>query len=386
MTARSGVAAPVPACARCVEERARAGLACGRTLPRAPQAPGAAARTRGWAGALVLCGVLLGAGCGAASSEARLVHLGGLTMGTGYSVKIAHAPKQLDRVALADAIEAVLERIDARMSTYDAHSELSRFNRSASTAWVPISAETRAVIDEALRVGALTGGAFDITVGPLVDLWGFGPGAGPAGVPPAARIAEALARVGYARVHTRRDPPAVRKDEPDLHVDLSGIAKGYAVDRIAQHLERAGVGNYLVDVGGELRARGRNPQGARWRVAVEKPAPGERSAYRILALDGQGVATSGDYRNFFEHGGRRYSHAIDPRTGWPVAHDLASVAVVDASTVRADALATALMVLGPEAGYRLAQRERLAALFIVRGAHGFAAIHTRALEPYIVDE
>ncbi|NIR29770.1 MAG: FAD:protein FMN transferase [Gammaproteobacteria bacterium] len=304
-------------------------------------------------------------------------------MGTGYSVKIAGAARRTE--GLGREIEALLDRIDGRMSTYDERSELSAFNHSASTDWIRISAETRTVIDEALRISELTDGAFDMTVGPVVNLWGFGPDGRPRTVPSRTLIAAALERVDYRQVRTRASPPAVRKERPGVYIDLSGIAKGYAVDEIARHLERSGITDYLVDVGGELRARGRNAQGLRWRVAVETPDPDERSVYRILALDGTGVATSGDYRNYFERQGRRYSHTIDPRTGAPIEHALASVTVVHASAMRADGMATALMVLGPEAGYRLAEREKLAALFIVREKGAFVEKHTRELERHIVD-
>lgn len=333
---------------------------------------------------LALGAAMLAAACPGAS-ETRLVHLTGTTMGTGYSVKIAGLLHGAAAGALGREIEALLDRIDARMSTYDERSELSRLNRSASTDWIRISAETRAVVDEAARISELTGGAFDVTVGPVVNLWGFGPDAGAQTVPSPALLRAALARVGYRQVRTRGHPPAIRKARADVYIDLSGIAKGYAVDEIARHLERAGITDYLVDVGGELRARGRNPQGSPWRVAVERPDPAGRSVYRILALDGTSVATSGDYRNYFEHQGRRYSHTIDPRTGAPVRHALASVTVVHPSAMRADGLATALMVLGPEAGYRLAEREELAAMFIVRENGAFAEKHTRELERYIVD-
>jgi thiamine biosynthesis lipoprotein len=335
---------------------------------------------------LVLAVLLALAGCEDARSAGEPTRFTGVTMGTGYSVTIARLPASIDPERLAQEVEAVLHGVDAHMSTWDTHSELSAFNRSTSTGWVTVSAQTQAVVAEALRVSRLSAGAFDVTVAPLVNLWGFGPGGRRDGVPPPDRIAAALQRVGYAQLHTRRHPPALRKDRPDVQVDVSAIAKGYAVDRVAEHLGQRHVTDYLVEVGGELRAGGHNPRGAPWRVGVEKPVSDARRAYRVLALSGAAVATSGDYRNYFEQDGRRYSHTIDPRTGVPVIHDLVSVTVVAPAAVRADAMATALLVLGPQAGYRLAEREGLAAMFIVQRDGTFIERHTPTLAPYLISE
>ncbi len=267
------------------------------------------------AAALLLAGLL--SGCSGAGVP---VEVTGPTMGTRYSVKVVDLPAGLDEVALRAGVERVLEAVNASLSTYRPDSELSRFNRSAETGWVPATADLLRVVTEAQRVGRLTGGAFDVTVGPLVNLWGFGPGRGEDRVPSATEVEEARARVGYARLEVRDPPPAVRKAIPDLYVDLSAIAKGYGVDRVSEYLESQGVGRYLVEVGGEVRGRGRNARGTPWKVAVERPAEGERAAYAVVEVDGVGVATSGDYRNFFEKDGRRYSHTIDPATGRPVTH------------------------------------------------------------------
>ncbi len=297
-----------------------------------------------WA-ALLLAGVL--AGCSGAGAP---VEVAGPTMGTRYSVKVVDLPAALGEAALRAGVERVLEAVNASLSTYRPDSELSRFNRSPDTGWVPASADLLRVVTEAQRVSRLTGGAFDVTVGPLVNLWGFGPGRGEDRVPAEAEVAAARARVGYARLEVRDLPPAVRKAIPDLYVDLSAIAKGYGVDRVSEYLEAQGVARYLVEVGGEVRGRGSNARGTPWKVAVERPAEGERAAYAVVDVDGVGVATSGDYRNYFEQDGRRYSHTIDPATGRPITHALASVTVVSDTCMTADALATGLNVLGPEAG------------------------------------
>jgi thiamine biosynthesis lipoprotein len=311
------------------------------------------------------------------------LELGGSSMGTTYSVKVIDPPTSVTAATLAPELDAVLLAVNAGMSTYLPESELSRFNAARETGWTDASPALVTVVDEALRVSALTRGAFDVTVGPLVNLWGFGPGRGGDRVPSDAEVEDARSRTGHARLQVRHDPPALRKATSDLYVDLSAIAKGYAVDQLAEHLEARQVGRYLVEVGGEVRGRGRNARGTPWRVAIERPSPAERSAYAVIPVDGVGVATSGDYRNYFEQDGRRYSHTIDPATGRPIEHTLASVTVVSPTAMTADALATGLMVLGPDAGYALAEREGIAAFFIVRDGEGFVDRATPAFTRHV---
>jgi thiamine biosynthesis lipoprotein len=332
---------------------------------------------------LALAAALLLAAC--SNGGPQLLELTGTTMGTRYSVKIVEPPAELHGETLATAVTAELDGLVNRMSTYEPESELTRFNRSRETDWVSASRELVEVIAEARRVSELTGGAFDITVGPLVDLWGFGPVMTDDRIPSDAEIDALRAHLGYAGLEVREKPPALRKRDPDIHVDLSAIAKGYAVDRVASLLEAHGIANYLVEIGGELRGRGRNPAGERWRVGIENPLSGERSVHAIIGIDAIGVATSGDYRNYFERNGQRYSHTIDPRTGRPVAHTLASVTVISPLTMRADALATALLVLGPDDGYALADREGLAALFVLRTADGLVDRQTAAFGRHRID-
>jgi len=337
--------------------------------------------------ALARLGCALALVAGGAMADGDTLRITGVTMGTGYSVQVVEPPPHLTRRALGDRVAAMFERIDARMSTYRPDSELSRFNRSRRAGWFGVSPETRAVVAHALALSTLTGGAFDVTVGPLVELWGFGAGPRRKTPPSAERLHAARARVGYRRLHTRRSPPALRKEHPELQVDLSGIAKGYAVDAVAEALEQLGAQRYLVELGGELRARGRNPAGHPWRIGVEAPLAGERRVQRVLAVERGAVATSGDYRNFFEANGRRYGHTLDPRTGRPVRHALASATVLASSAARADALATALMVLGPEAGRALGERLGLAALLVVRGDGGdLRERRSAGLEAYLASE
>lgn len=305
-------------------------------------------------------------------------------MGTTYSVKVIHTPDQLDSDQLNREINQILEQINQKMSTYDQDSELSRFNQSESTEWVTVSEELLLVIEEALRVSRLTNGAFDITVGPLVNLWGFGPDRQTDDLPLNEDIARALARVGYGHIYIRNTPPAIRKDRADVYLDLSALAKGYAVDRVAKYLESFKIANYLVEVGGELRLKGHNAQGKPWSIGIEKPSPGQRTVQRIIQITDAGMATSGDYRNFFEKDGQRYSHTISPYTGRPVTHTLASVTVINDSAMQADAMATALLVLGPETGYELATQEKLAALFVALSPKGWVEKHTTQFDQYLV--
>ncbi|MGC1952845.1 MAG: FAD:protein FMN transferase [Gammaproteobacteria bacterium] len=304
-------------------------------------------------------------------------------MGTSYSVKVVRIPRDVDVGQLKEDVAAVLRQVNDSMSTYDGNSELSRFNQNRSGDWVSVSNQLLTVVREALRVSHLSAGAFDVTVGPVVNLWGFGPGPGRGEIPSDAQIQAAVAKVGYDRLRVRSSPPAIRKDDPDIYVDLSAIAKGYGVDQVAAHLEGRGIQSYLVEVGGELRAKGNKAPGMPWRVGIEKPTPAARTVQEIIPIRDAAVATSGDYRNFFERSGERFTHEIDPRTGRPVTHNLASVTVISTSAMHADAMATALMILGPESGFQLAERENLAALFLVKQGSGFAELSTSAFQEYL---
>lgn len=309
--------------------------------------------------------------CGSSNTEHRLIEISGNTMGTSYSIKLRELPGDLPAAALRREIDSILDRINRRMSTYIEHSELSLFNRSRQTAWFDISPELAGVLREARHVSAVTGGAFDVTVGPLVDLWGFGPAAADDQIPSRQQISETRQRVGYERLELRDSPPALKKHRPDIHVDLSAIAKGHAVDKLAGYLDTLGIEDYLVEIGGEIKARGGNAKGNVWRIAIEKPSTAGRAVHMVIELKDAGLATSGDYRNYFELEGRRYPHAIDPASGRPVSHRLASVTVIDGSVMRADAWATALLVVGPDAGFQLAEAQGIAALLVIRTENGF---------------
>jgi thiamine biosynthesis lipoprotein len=332
-------------------------------------------------GLVVIPLALVLAGCGDHAPQHRLTEFDGETQGTTYHIKVVDLPQTLDPETVRRAIKAELDDITRHLSTYTPDSELSRFNHSRDTDWVPTSPGLVKVLSEARKVSELTQGAYDVTVGPLVDLWGFGPVDTGERVPSEAEIDAARARVGYTHLDIRPEPPAIRKDIPDLTVDVNSIAQGYTVDRVAERLDKLGVANYLVEIGGELRGKGLNQNGGHWRVGIERPSPGERAVYSIIRIADVGVSTSGDYRDYFEHDGKRYSHTIDPHTGRPVTHKLASVTVISDNTMRADAWSTALMVLGPEHGYQLAEQAGLAAYFIVStDSGGFTDRETPAFD------
>jgi thiamine biosynthesis lipoprotein len=297
--------------------------------------------------------------------------LSGPTMGTSFSVVVVTA-SEFDQEKLQQQIHESLEDVDRHMSTYRSDSELAGINRAASTDWIPVTLRLCRALENALQLSAASNGAFDITVGPLVNLWGFGPDASRFEPPSDEAIDDARARTGRDKLHLDCQQPAFRKDHAGLQIDLSGYAKGLAADEIASLLDVNGIRNYLVEIGGDLRARGHNASDARWRIAIERPDPADRKVEEIIHVSDLGVATSGDYRNFFEFEGRRYSHTIDPRTGRPVSHTLASVTVLGDSAAYADAMATALLVLGPDAGPELAEREGIAAYFLKRNGSEFS--------------
>lgn len=303
-----------------------------------------------------------------APQQSPEVYLTGPTMGTIYNIK--YVPQSaIEAPALQQKVDAVLLEVNQLMSTYMPDSELSRFNQWQSTEPFPLSDETLKVMQEAKRLGALSHGLLDVTVGPLVNLWGFGPEARPNKIPTSEQIQMARARIGLDRLVLESN--AARKKTPDLYVDLSTIAKGYGVDRVAELLEDNGIHNYLVEVGGEMRLSGKKSSGSEWRVAVEKPVSSERAVERIISVGNNAIATSGDYRNYYEENGKRYSHLINPNTGYPITHNLVSVTVVTPSSMTADGLATALSIMGQEEAMKLAEQNDLAVLLITKEADGF---------------
>jgi thiamine biosynthesis lipoprotein len=310
---------------------------------------------------------------------------GGPTMGTHYRVSIAKVPVAVSKSELQPKIEKLLAEVDRQMSTYRPDSELSRFNQAPAGEWFPVSAATVEVVSAAQEISEKTQGALDVTVGPLVRLWHFGPDDASAKTrrrnfqPPSDdAIKTAKTAVGYRKLSVRADPPALRKEIDKLEVDLSSIAPGYTVDRMADILIDHGINNFTVEIGGEVRSSGTRPDGKPWRVAVERPLTDRRELLLAVPLIDSAIATAGDYRKFFEIGGRRYSHIIDPATARPVNHSLASVSVVAETCLEADGWDTTLLVLGPDRGYQCAEKHGLAALFVSHGDTGDAVRPTPA--------
>ena len=302
--------------------------------------------------------------CSSLSASVRL-QVNGETMGTYFSVTI-DSPSTSDTEASVRAeIVVRLNEINAQMSTWDSQSEISGFNRSDSTSWFPVSAEFAAVVQEAKRIHEISEGAFDPTVSPLIDLWGFGK-PDRLGVPVQAAIENALKTVGMHKIDVRNRPPALRKSLPEVQLNLSAIAKGYAVDAIARLLIRSGRPSFIVDIGGETRAGIAKASGDPWRIGVESPKSGlgrNEQPAQVIPVTESSIATSGDYRNFYEADGATYSHTINPSTGRPLENPPASVSVIHNFCMTADALATAMMVLGRERGIQIAEQQGYSVLF-----------------------
>jgi len=294
-------------------------------------------------------------------------------MGTTYNVAlVAGAAASAD--GLQDEIDRRLEEVNRQLSTWTEDSEISRFNRFGKIGEeFPVSDDFLRVMKAATEVHALSGGAWDGTVSPLVVLWGFGPGGPALSTPSPERIAAALDEVGFDKIEIR-DAGALVKRHAAVTVDLSSIAKGYGVDAVADVLREKGFADFLVEIGGEVFAAGRRRDGRSWRVGINRPdpaaAPGE--VYKVVPLGDQALATSGDYRSYVLESGRRRSHVIDPRSGEPVTNGVVSVSVLAPSCMMADGLATAVMVMGPEAGLALVERlDGVEALIVVDRRGGF---------------
>ncbi len=316
--------------------------------------------------------------------EASFFALTGETMGTTYSVGVADAPDGVTEETLSASLEAVLAEVNSKMSNWDPASEVSRFNAAATTAPVEISPAFAHVMQAAADVHELSGGKFDVTLAPLIELWGFGPKKPGEPIPSDADITAALSKVGQSSL-LELTTNTLAKADPEVSVNLSAIAKGYGVDRLAETLEEAGVERYVVEIGGDLRARGMSPDDNAWSVGVERPDAGTGSVELVVPLADRGLATSGDYRNYFEEDGVRYSHIIDPATGRPIEHSTASVTVVADTSMMADALATAFLVLGSEQGLPIAEDNDIAVFFIDRADNEFVTASSGAFDALIDD-
>ena len=303
-----------------------------------------------------------------------------------YTVIVSPLPDGVSQDEAAKSIQDALKQVNQTMSTYLPDSEVSRFNRESSTEWISVSRATAEVVARALEISEETGGAFDITVGPLVDLWKFGKDKSGFEVPAAEKVAAAKDRIGYSNLEVRKEPPSLRKLNPEIQIDLSAIAKGYAVDQVAAALRQLGSENFLVEVGGEVRTAGEKTDGQPWHVGIETPDAGSsRDFQKFVVLGNASMATSGNYRNFYEVDGKIYSHTIDPSTGAPVTHQLASVSVIAKDCMSADAYATAGMVMGPERARNCFNRLRLPYYMLNRTESKLGELSSQGFPIFVVE-
>lgn len=329
---------------------------------------------------------LLVAGCSPSGPPPAPVAMAGIAFHSiPWTVKVSALPEGKTAAALRAELQAVLDQANGVLSTYQPDTELMRFNAAPVGRWVAVSPMLLRAVQASVAVSARSDGAYDITVGPLVDLWGFGPRAVPERIPDAAAIATARARVGWRRIGIDADKRALRR-QADIQLDLSSVGEGVAVDALVAHLHAAGIRDFLVSIAGCTRVSGHKPDGSRWVVAIEEP-DGSGRPRQLLALREQAVSTSGSYRNYHEIGGRRFSHTVDPVTGAPITHHGVSVSVVDVDgdTTRADAWATALNVLGPEKGMALARRDNIPAYFMEHADGGLRVYFTPAMQAWLAD-
>lgn len=320
--------------------------------------------------------VILLTGCDNASApaapKAAVTVLEGKTMGTFWRVSVVGIDKARSE-ELRTKVQTLLDSDDRLLSTWKNDSSLMRFNHSQSTTPWPVNEAMADIVTESLRVGRKTDGAMDITVGPLVNLWGFGPDKQPVSTPTQAQIDAAKARTGLDKltVINRADRQYLQKSIPDLYVDLSTVGEGYAADHLARLMIEEGISRYLVSVGGALVSRGMNADGQPWRVAIQKPTDRENAVQAIVDINGHGISTSGSYRNYYELDGQRISHVIDPQTGRPITHKLVSVTVIAPTALEADAWDTGLMVLGSEKAQQVVREQGLAVYMIMKTDDGF---------------
>ncbi|MDO2948091.1 FAD:protein FMN transferase [Aeromonas simiae] len=321
----------------------------------------------------------------ACSEPETALRIEGRTMGTFYAVTLAD-PFPGGEKALHQQVEARLAQISQEISTYDPNSVLSRFNRSPANTPFPIPALMARAVAQGITAGQTTHGLLDVTVGPLVNLWGFGPDKRPQHTPSDAEIAAARARVGIDKLHLTqgKEGALLSKSRADLYLDLSTLGEGVGADAIAELLEQSGVHHYLVEIAGAVRSKGHNPNGAPWRIAIVDPSDKPGAFQAVVAPKEMAVSTAGSYRNYYELDGKRYSHIINPRTGKPITHRLVSATVILPTALEADAYDTALMVMGPEQALTFAQKNRLAVYLIVKTDRGFEARYTPQFTPYLV--
>lgn len=333
--------------------------------------------------------VILLAGCDNTSTpatpKAQVTVLDGKTMGTFWRVSVVGVDQNRAE-DLRQKVQTLLDGDDQLLSTWKNDSALMRFNLSQSTTPWPVSEGMADIVTESLRIGQKTQGAMDITVGPLVNLWGFGPDKQPVKTPTQAQINAAKARTGLEKltVINRAGQQYLQKSIPDLYVDLSTVGEGYAADHLARLMVEEGISRYLVSVGGALVSRGMNGEGQPWRVAIQKPTDRENAVQAIVDINGHGISTSGSYRNYYELDGKRISHVIDPQTGRPITHNLVSVTVIAPTALEADGWDTGLMVLGTEKAQQVVREQGLAVYMIMKEGDGFTTWMSPQFSAFLV--
>jgi thiamine biosynthesis lipoprotein len=294
-----------------------------------------------------------------ACSRPEEIKLSGKTMGTTWSLRSVQATESTRQL-----IQSHLDQREAVFSHWQKDSAVTRFNDSRSSDWQPVPPELVRVVELARRIASKSDGALDITLAPLIDLWGFG-AAGPApALPTEPQIAEAKTRCGWQYLQTRLDPPALKKAIPDLRINVASVTEGFVIDELIPLLKQQGLSDFLLEVGGEVAAIGHAPAGTPWRVGIQTPEAAPGDALQTLPLSDLCIATSGNYRQRFAKDGQSYSHLIDPRSGRPITHPLTSVSVIHPSSALADGYATALMIVGPERGREIADQLGLRVLWI----------------------
>jgi len=324
--------------------------------------------------------IFLGFSLTACQQESGFVRLNGFTMGTSYQVTLQSTKEQANQ--LHQKIENRLKNINQLMSTYIDDSELSKFNRSKTLDCQLVSSETYFVVRNAIEISKKTGGKFDVTLAPLISEWGFDKKQTSDVVPNQERIDTLLQQIGYKNI--RLEKQCIQKLHENISINLSAIAKGYGVDEIAELLTNSGIKNYLVEIGGETASMGVNPKSTPWRLAIEAPIKQQRQIQQIFSPLGLSVATSGDYRNYFEKDGVRFSHTIDPTNGKPITHKLVSATVLHKQTMLADAYATAFMVMGVEDSLKFAKENKLPIYLLVKNGDDFEAIYTESFKKYLL--
>ncbi len=320
-------------------------------------------------------------GCGADKTPQE-VFLEGKTMGTTYHIKYFADDKSVDATKLQQQIDTQLKAVNQSMSTYIPDSEINTFNKLHANQVMPISEDFRAVVSESIRLGKSTK-TLDVTMGPLIDLWGFGPDKKPTKRPSDEALAAMIEKIGVDKLNLTEQ--GLAKTVDGLELSFSATAKGYGIDKVAQLLESQNISNYMVEIGGELRIGGEKPNNQDWKIAIEQPdaPPGERKVHRVLAPGTNGIATSGDYRIFYKMDGETYTHLIDPVTGMPIKHDLVSVTVLHPSAMTADGLATALTVMGMDDAKAYAEKHDLPVYLMAKSDKGIVTYASTAFKPYL---